>query len=279
MSENDRLRRGRLPIEGCRPYAEIGGTAVETGTQLVGIAPLRRVRLGRRRRGQGCRYRRESQRQQENARQYAAKPRAGLRMKQRGGGYHAGILRVRDRSFLQNLLSGGIPAGAFASRVRDRARETGYSRRNGLSRPPPLKILKAPSSATFRNPASTSRDRRSGASGTRACRDRLQSQIMIEKYRRVNSPGGSGKRTDLDRRPEERGRDRAPDENHGRRRFPAKPPRRKNPTAEAGRSDIESGGRTGVLTPRRRAALSSRSFSRRGRSSDRPFPPGRLPSP
>ena len=61
-----------------------------------------------------------------------------------GGGHHAGILRVWDRSFLQNLLSGGIPATAFTSRVRDRARETGYSRRNGLSRPPPLKIRKAP---------------------------------------------------------------------------------------------------------------------------------------
>ena len=182
--------------------------------------------------------------------------------------------------FSNNLLSGGIPAGAFTSRVRDRARETGYCRRNGLSRPPPLKIRKAPSSATSRNPASMSRDRRTGASGTRACRGRLQSQIMIEKYRRVNSPGGSGKRTDLDRRPEERGVATArPTKITGEDGFPAKPPRTKNPTAEAGRADIESGGRTGVLTPRRRAALSSRSFSRRGRSSDRPFPPGRLPSP
>ena len=279
MSENDRLRRGRLPIEGCRPYAEIGGTAVETGTQLVGIAPLRRVRLGRRRRGQGCRYRRESQRQQENARQYAAKPRAGLRMKQRGGGimrasFVSGTVHF-SRTFSPAEFRPGHSLRAFATAHGKQA----IPAVTVCQDPPPLKILKAPSSATFRNPASTSRDRRSGASGTRACRDRLQSQIMIEKYRRVNSPGGSGKRTDLDRRPEERGRDRAPDENHGRRRFPAKPPRRKNPTAEAGRSDIESGGRTGVLTPRRRAALSSRSFSRRGRSSDRPFPPGRLPSP
>ena len=199
-----------------------------------------------------------------------------------GGGHHAGILRVWDRSFLQNLLSGGIPAGAFTSRVRDRARETGYSRRNGLSRPPPLKIRKAPSSATSRNSASMSRDRRAGASGTGACRGRLQFQIMIEKYRRVNSPGGSGKRTDLDRRPEqgERPRPRA------RRKSRAKtasrrslPERRTRPTAEAGRTSKAAAGRTGILTPRRRAALSSRSFSRRGRSSDRPFPPGRLPSP